>query len=214
MGPAGPQGDTGATGEQGAQGTQGPAGPQGPTGPQGATGATGATGADGATGAQGATGPQGPEGPQGATGPAGAAGATGQTGFFVENEVGTTSSNLSGTANTVQYFALNGSTAPSTTSTNGNLTVNHAATLSGLSVSLSNPPGTGDSRTFHVMVDGGASALTCQISGNSATTCTFGGSINLTAGQTVNVRMTNGNSNVSGATATVTTQYSNGRAIG
>ena len=143
-------------------------------------------------------------------------GATGQAGVFTEAESGTTSAALSTTASATQYFALNGSSAPSATTTNGNLTVNTAGTLSGFSVSLTAAPGGGNTRTFTVMVNGVASVITCAISGAGGgnTTCNSASTVNLTAGQTVNVRMQNGASTTTAATATVTATFTNGRGIG
>ena len=65
-------------------------------------------------------------------------------------------------------------------------------TLSNLTITLSGTPSSGGGTQTYavaVMVDGAASALTCTV-GDASTTCTTSGSITLTSGQLVNVRIT------------------------
>ena len=88
---------------------------------------------------------------------------------------------------------------PTTTTSNGNATVNCSATLGALTVILSADPQNGggtQTYAFTVMVNGVATANTCTVS-QGATTCTSPASVALSAGSTVNIRI------VPGATPTV-----------
>jgi Collagen triple helix repeat (20 copies) len=174
-GPSGPMGVAGPTGASGSNGATGAAGPTGVAGPAGVTGSNGATGsngsngatgptgvagpsgANGTNGANGATGPAGPAGSAGTNGSVGANGATGATGpagalsttFFEFNSL----FNDSNDAGSDLYFSPastvtnNGSTSPSF-STNNQMVVPLACTMSGLSVGayvqtlFTNSPGT------------------------------------------------------------------------
>ena len=132
----------------------------------------------------------------GATGPAGSSGVcTAGTTAYNGGSNGQSLSN----SNT-NYAALVSQTNPSITTTNGNATVYCVGTLSNFSVTLTGSPGTGNSYGFTVMANGSATAATCTIS-DSATSCSYAGTIVLRPGDVVNVRSTP-NSNPTSRAAT------------
>jgi hypothetical protein len=164
----------------GATGPTGATGPMGATGPTGATGANsivaGPTGPTGPTGANstvaGPTGPMGPTGATGSTGPTGTTGATGATGATGTN--GTTV--LAGGGLTTKFgtiFISYGAFNQSATAADVGVPAAMAGTLHGLQVKLESPPGTSsnDEYVLTVLVNGSATAITCTITGTSATSC-------------------------------------------
>jgi hypothetical protein len=170
-GVVGATGSTGATGPMGLTGATGANSTvAGPTGAMGATGATGATGANstiaGPTGPMGPTGATGPTGPTGTTGAAGATGATGTNGTTVLAGGGVTSANFT------EFFPY-GAFTQSGTAANVDVPVAVAGTLHVLHVKLSSPPGTASNAEYvlTVIVNGIATAITCTITGTSATSC-------------------------------------------
>jgi hypothetical protein len=164
----------------------------------------------------GAPGPKGDKGDKGDAGVPGVNGTNGANGFFsLVFNGGTNGGSLS--SSSARYASLVAQTSPSSTSTNGNATVqsNGSGTLSGFAVSLSGAPQNGggtQSYTVVVMVDGSPSSITCTIS-ESATSCTdTTHSVVLVPGQTVNVRVTPaGSPNTASATWSAT--YANGSPI-
>jgi hypothetical protein len=99
---------------------------------------------------------------------------------------------------------------PSTTTTNGQATVNAAATLSTLSVTFSGSAGVGHSWTVTVMVNGVASSLTCN-TGTGATCTDSTHSVALAVGDKVNVQFVS--SAAPNKSAAYTSTYATGRAI-
>lgn len=178
MGPTGPQGPQGEKGEKGDTGATGATGATGPQGPQGVAGSQGEQGPKGDKGDKGDTGPQGPAGPQGIRGIAGPAGAinaytaAGQiSGLKVW--IGTATANndgvwtvdyssagftsvlgvfpsaiAKGTSLSDRLIAVNGVTAPTTTTASGHLM---SASGAGLLVAVTLAESTG---TVKVMVLG------------------------------------------------------------
>jgi hypothetical protein len=158
-------------------GVVGATGSTGATGPMGLTGATGAnstvagpTGAMGATGPTGATGANstvaGPTGPTGTTGATGATGATGTSGTTVLAGGGLTTK-------LATFFMPYGAFTQDGTAANVAVPVAVAGTLHGLHVKLSSAPGSSsnDEYVLTVLVNGSATAITCSITGTSATSC-------------------------------------------
>jgi len=177
QGPQGPQGSggTGTQGPQGANGTQGPqgaagAGTQGSQGPQGATGPQGTQGANGA-GTQGA---QGPQGTQGASylkfAMYGAAASTGSTTSARFLTMGFNDSILTTDAAAAQVCPFTG-------------------TLTDLWGAFKGGALATADVTFTVMVNGSASALTLTINHGSASGHASGGSVAVTAGDTISFRL-------------------------
>jgi hypothetical protein len=79
---------------------------------------------------------------------------------------------------------------PNTTTTNGNATADCSGAVGPITVTINGDPGSGNSYTFTVMVNGVATSNQCAISGSGVTSCTSTVSASVTAGQTVNVRIT------------------------
>ena len=190
-GATGPTGATGATGPRGATGATGPTGAAGATGPRGATGATGPTGATGATGPRGATGATGPTGATGATGPRGATGATGATGpsrwpIYLGTDTSAPSGNFVGLGNSSSNFARNTIVIPR----DGTITdiifnvrteaigTNQTATATVYKSACGNSP---TSTSLSVVVPGPTSTQPCFASNT--------GSVPVTAGELVSVRV-------------------------
>jgi hypothetical protein len=139
------------------------------TGPTGATGATGAIGATGATGVAGGTGPS---GATGATGAAGVTGATGPAGssspsYFAGSSGGQPVTGESMPGSVTLYVGVGGFSdlveAPA-------VPVPVSGTLSNLYVNIRIEAGTGNSWTFTVLKNKGATPLTCTMT-NPAVTC-------------------------------------------
>lgn len=134
-------------------------------GPKGARGAAGQNGRDGSAGPQG---PQGPAGPPGADGAPGAPGAPGDSTVAVVSGRMTGYSGVLGPA----FGSPTG-----TTSVNANedlvetLAPARALAARNLAVQTTVAPGTGNSLTVTLRVDGADTALGCTIAG-TATTCT------------------------------------------
>jgi hypothetical protein len=100
----------------------------------------------------------------------------------------TGANNLSASSTVYTSLIATGST-PNTTSTNGNATVNCAATLGSVTVTLTTAPNSGGSTqsyTFTLMVNGVA-GNSCTIS-EASTSCSITG-VALAVGNTVNVRI-------------------------
>jgi collagen triple helix repeat protein len=194
----GPTGPTGATGETG------PAGPTGPSGPSGLPGSNGTNGADGATGVQGptgSTGPAGDTGPAGASGPSGPEGPTGATG--PNGPFATYSGRISALSSSGTTFG-----APTGLSSGANKVgavttrnSNSQCTAQNLFVALDVAPGTGKSRTISLVVEGVASAVSCQIT-NAGTSCTSSGTQLVAAGAKLALQVTASAGNTKGTVAT------------
>lgn len=92
-------------------------------------------------------------------------------------------------ATTTEYNALMGSGNWTSTEANMHGLVGSGGTISKLYVEIAGAPGASKSYDFTLMVDNSASALTCQISGAAATTCSdTSNSVSVSAGQTVSLR--------------------------
>jgi hypothetical protein len=169
----------------------------GDTGPTGATGPTGPTGATGDTGSTVPTGPRGPTGPTGSTGPTGPTGANG------------TSALLTGGSHAAAYSTLNGridvmgpgnGSSVNTTLAAGDLAVGvplPASAVNGVGsfpVSINAAPGGTATRTFTVLDNGVATAITCTVT-SAVTTCSdLVDTVTWTAGHRLSVSMTVGGS--------------------
>ena len=209
VGPQGDKGDTGATGDKGDTGATGDTGAKGDTGATGDTGAKGDTGATGDTGAKGDTGDTGdqgladPQGPEGPAGPQGDKGDTGDQGLQGEQGL-QGSSGTNGTNGTNGATIIAGGGSPSTSSTNylpfGLLSQSAtesnvrmpspvAGALGTLTVKTSDDAGGGNTWTFTIVRNGSDTALTCSISGSSATTCSFSSStVAIAVGDTLSLK--------------------------
>jgi len=99
---------------------------------------------------------------------------------------GTNDENLDESAD--NYASLIAQTSPSATSTDNRSTVFCGGALSDFQVTLSGPPGGGNSYELTVMVDEASIGLSCTVAGASATTCTTAGPVNVPPGM-INVRV-------------------------
>jgi hypothetical protein len=182
-GALGPQGATGAQGPAGADGAQGPAGPTGPQGPQGLLGLTGPQGPSGVDGAQGPQGPQGPTGATGATGPAGP--------NFIAAGSGSTF-NLSSNG---RYVGISNN---SNNEIHVPALVPVAVTFTKFFCQLSSSVNSG-STDFTVRVNGNSQPGICSVPANGTSGSNTSISVSLTAGDRLNVLVTNSSSSNSRA---------------
>jgi hypothetical protein len=178
-GPQGARGVTGAIGATGAQGlpgdtgaigATGPQGLQGVTGAQGLQGVTGAQGVQGVTGAQGVQGVTGAQGLQGVTGSQGVAGTTGAAGSAAPG-AGIISGGSSGIVVGDGQFLGPFSAPPDTTLSHVEFPVKTAGTLSNFQVKVQLAASASGSVIFTVYKNGSPTAVTCSITGLTATTC-------------------------------------------
>ncbi|HOZ94603.1 MAG TPA: hypothetical protein PK242_11070, partial [Ottowia sp.] len=153
-----------ATGPAGATGGTGPVGPMGPAGPIGPAGVQGPVGAQG---------PAGPTGPTGATG-------AGQAVFFGHSawDIPTVLTRYIGVGTIDDSEAKVAVPLPI------------GGTIGGLRVFQSGTAGSGNSWTYTLFVNGSAvGAVSCSISGNAATTCSSAGTVAVSAGDRVALRV-------------------------
>ena len=194
-GSSGSAGGTGGTGATGSTGGTGAIGGTGGTGAVGNAGVTGGTGAIGGTGATGGTGPVGGTGPLGGTGASGGTGAVGPSGT-----AGIFSAYLNNlNAPVIAYiypvgFQASYGSSPSS----AGLRMPAACTARNISVQFSTSPGSGNSYTFALYVNGATSALSCTIA-NTNTSCDGSATVALAAGDTIMIEITKSNTPDSGA---------------
>ncbi|HEV2853700.1 MAG TPA: SBBP repeat-containing protein [Thermoanaerobaculia bacterium] len=123
----------------------------------------GETGATGAPGEQGLVGPQGPQGEKGDTGAIGPPGANGTSGSAIGGNYPANTSN--------NDFLMPWGVTSSAAEANVSVPL-PSGTASKLVVSLTAAPGAGGSVTIRIRKNGVNTALTCTVSGSTATTCT------------------------------------------
>jgi len=180
-GPTGPAGVKGATGPSGVNGGTGPTGPAAAADPsEGVTGTAGPQGVTGATGAQGVTGATGPTGP---TGPTGSAGATGPAGAILGGSGG--SSVAAGPTPVFTGLAAQGSEA-------------NVEQLAGVTQTFTKfyclgPKPTTGSDVFKLVVDGVATAATCESTGGTPPAAAAPVNVTITAGEVFEVEVILGN---------------------
>lgn len=156
----------------------GPVGPQGPVGPIGPSGAQGEQGPQGEQGLQGEQGIQGVQGIQGIQGPPGPSNVP---------ILGSSGSDLiSGAVVTVTRYVGLATMGNSEGSQSFAFPV--AGTLKNLRVKTSNNPGSGQSYTFTVMVNGASTGMTCNYSGNGTTCSDLTHTAAITEGQTISLK--------------------------
>ena len=153
----------------GLPGPTGPTGPQGATGPQGIHGGTGPAGATGATGADGAT------------------GATGADGVSTAVLLFGGSAGNKQAADTTLVMSPGNGNGTALVDTDGLGIPLPDGTLSRLLVKAGGAPGTGESFTITVTVDGSATAITCTIADSDTSCSDLVNTDPVTAGEAVNV---------------------------
>jgi len=198
LGPTGATGGAGATGATGPTGTAGATGATGPTGTAGATGATGPTGTAGVTGATGPTGSTGATGPTGGTGSTGPTGATGSagTGGHIATFISTANvSNAQCVGNalfgTASHAACPAAGMSDLVYSDG--PVPSGATITSIQAETDAAVVAGKSTTVNVL-DNGTSVFTCTLSAGQ-TTCSNTGSVSVTAGHYLQVRIDTNSAN-------------------
>jgi collagen triple helix repeat protein len=151
----------------------------GPRGPQGVKGDIGPTSLQGPKGEAGPAGPQGPKGDSGPIGPSG----PGSPAIFSAQ-----ATSYAGVLSPA-YAAVSGVMQVTSTESQAQ-TLSPAAdfTAANMSVRVSSAPGAGNSLTVTLRDDGADTALACTIS-SSATTCTSGGSVVVTAGSALALKV-------------------------
>ena len=162
-------------GPQGVQGTQGPQG-------TGGTGTQGPQGAPGSAGAQGTQGPQGVIGTQGAQGPQGAAGSS-SSAFAMYYAAST-----NGGTTSARYLAIGFVDAIVTTEAQAAQIAPFTGTLTDIWVRYAGTAPAVANVTYTVMVNGVASALALTINATGTNGHTSGGSVSVTAGDTLSIR--------------------------